>query len=119
MQAIRRHADLAHRLDLIGSVTGVGLRTAVAILVRMPEIGRVSREHIAALAGVAPFDDDNGDRTVVRHIGDGRARVRSSLFAAALAASFRWNATLIASTDGSPQPASPTRSPSSLAPGRC
>ena len=47
--AIREH-DLADRLDLIASVDGVGLRTAVAILVRMPEIGRVSREQAAALA---------------------------------------------------------------------
>ena len=96
VQAIRRHADLARRLDLIGSVNGVGLRTAVAILVRMPEIGRVSREQIAALAGLAPFDDDSADRIGVRHIRDGRARLRCSLFAAALAASFRWNARLIA-----------------------
>jgi transposase len=96
VQAIRQHPDLAHRLDLIASVKGVGLRTAVAILVRMPEIGRVSREHIASLAGLAPFDDESADRVGVRHIEGGRARLRSSLFAAALAASFRWNARLIA-----------------------
>src|SRR5205823_11948646 len=40
--AIREHRDLADRLDLIASVDGVGPATAVAILVRMPEIGRVS-----------------------------------------------------------------------------
>jgi transposase len=95
VQAIRQHADFARRLDLIGSVNGVGLRTAVAILVRMPEIGCVSREHIASLAGLAPFDDDSADRIGVRHIKDGRTRVRTSLYAAALAASFRWNARLI------------------------
>src|SRR6266550_2213661 len=48
---IREHRDLAHRLDLIASVDGVGLRTAVAILVRMPEIGRVTREQAGAIAG--------------------------------------------------------------------
>jgi len=37
--AIRQHADLSRRLDLIASVDGVGLPTAVAILVRTPEIG--------------------------------------------------------------------------------
>jgi transposase len=36
--AIREHRDLSTRLDLIASVEGIGLRTAVAILVRMPEI---------------------------------------------------------------------------------
>jgi len=49
---IRQHDDLGKRLDLILSVDGVGLRTAVAILVRMPEIGRVTREQAAALAGL-------------------------------------------------------------------
>jgi hypothetical protein len=33
------------------------LRTAVAILVRMPEIGRITREQAAALAGLAPYDE--------------------------------------------------------------
>src|SRR5215211_1866909 len=47
--AIRRHKDLAERLDLIASVEAVGLPTAVAILVRMPEIGRLTREQAAAL----------------------------------------------------------------------
>ena len=57
--AIRQHGDLAERLNLIESVDGVGLKTAVAILVRMPEIGRLTREQAAALAGLAPYDDDS------------------------------------------------------------
>src|SRR5712692_10445549 len=48
---IRQYDDLAERLDLILSVDGVGLPTAVAILIRMPEIGRVTREQAAALVG--------------------------------------------------------------------
>src|SRR3954462_10007434 len=89
--AIRKHRDLAERLDLIASVDGVGERTALAILVRMPEIGTLSREQAAALAGLAPYDDDSGDQVGVRHIDGGRERLRKSLYAAALAASFRWN----------------------------
>lgn len=94
--AIRRHPDLAARLDLIGSVSGAGLPTAVAVLVRMPEIGQLPREQAAALAGLAPYDDDSGDRLGVRHIEGGRERLRRALYAAALAASFRWNPQLIA-----------------------
>ena len=60
--AIREHRDLSDRLDLIASVDGVGLRTAVAILVRMPEIGRVTREQAAAIVGLAPYDNDSGLR---------------------------------------------------------
>ncbi len=92
--AIREHRDLADRLDLIASVDGVGLRTAVAILVRMPEIGRVSREQAAAIAGLAPYDDDSGKRRGLRHIKGGRQRLRQSLYAATLPAAFYWNTQL-------------------------
>jgi transposase len=92
--AIRQHRDLSDRLDLIASVDGVGLRTAVAILVRMPEIGRVTREQAAAIAGLAPYDDDSGSRHGSRHIKGGRQRLRQSLYAAALPAVFYWNAQL-------------------------
>jgi len=94
--ALRTHDDLARRLDLVGSVPGIGERTAVAIVVRMPEIGRISREQAAALAGLAPFDHDSGTHKGPRRIEGGRARLRRSLFAAALPAAFRWNKALIA-----------------------
>ncbi len=94
--AIRQHRDLADRLDLINSVDGIGLPTAVAILVRLPEIGRITREQAAALAGVAPYDDDSGGQVGVRHIDGGRERLRHALYTAALPASFRWNPQLIA-----------------------
>src|SRR5829696_5746906 len=94
--AIRQHPDLARRLDLIYSVGGAGMPTAVAILVRMPEIGTLSREQVAALAGLAPYDDDSGERSGARHIGGGRKRLRRALYTAALPASFFWNPHLIA-----------------------
>lgn len=94
--AIRAHRDLAERLDLIKSVDGIGLPTAVAILVRLPEIGRITREQAAALAGVAPYDDDSGKHVGTRHIQGGRKRLRRALYSAALPASFRWNPQLIA-----------------------
>jgi transposase len=93
--AIRRHPDLAERLELIASVDGIAVRTATAILVRLPEIGSVSREQAAALAGVAPYDDESSDRIGERHIAGGRERLRKNIYGAALAASFHWNAELI------------------------
>jgi transposase len=93
--AVRTHRDLAERLDLIASIDGIGLRTALAILLRMPEIGRVSREQAAALAGLAPYDDASGTRAGTRHIAGGRARLRGALYAAALPAAFRWNKQII------------------------
>jgi transposase len=96
VRQLRLHEDLARRLDLVLSVPGIGERTALAIIVRMPELGRIDREKAAALAGLAPFDDDSGKHKGERHIAGGRARLRRSLFAAALPAAFRWNKALIA-----------------------
>jgi len=64
--------------------------------VRLPEIGRITREQAAALAGVAPYDDDSGEQFGIRHIDGGRERLRRALYTAALPASFRWNPQLIA-----------------------
>jgi transposase len=92
---LRKHGDLAHRLDLVQSVPGIGQRTALALVIRMPELGRLDREEAAALAGLAPFDDDSGKHKGQRHIAGGRERLRRSLYAAALPAAFRWNRALI------------------------
>lgn len=92
---LRTHDDLGRRLDLVLSVPGIGERTAIAIIVRMPELGRISREQAAALAGLAPFDADSGTHKGQRRIAGGRSRLRRSLFAAALPAAFRWNNALV------------------------
>ena len=93
--ALRTHEDLARRLDLLRSIDGVGPRTALAFIIRMPELGRLSREQAAALAGLAPFVHDSGDRKGERHIAGGRDRLRKSVYSAALPAAFRWNTQLI------------------------
>jgi transposase len=92
---LRTHHDLAVRLDLVLSIPGIGERTALALIIRMPELGHISREEAAALAGLAPFDDDSGQHRGQRHIAGGRGRLRRSLFAAALPAAFRWNKALV------------------------
>jgi transposase len=95
-QQLRAHHDLAVRLDLVLSIPGIGERTALALIIRMPELGRISREEAAALAGLAPFDDDSGKHRGQRHIAGGRGRLRRSLYAAALPAAFRWNKAMVA-----------------------
>jgi transposase len=92
---VRALPDQARRLDLLLSIPGVGPRTALALLLRMPELGQLTREQAASLAGLAPFDDDSGKRVGQRHIQGGRSRLRASLYAAALPAAFKWNTELI------------------------
>jgi len=41
---IGQHGEFAERLDLIANIDGIALRIATAILVRLPETGRISSE---------------------------------------------------------------------------
>ena len=77
------------RATVLRSVPGVGPRTTETLLGELPELGTLNRQHIAALVGVAPFNQDSGRRRGERHISGGRARVRTALYMAALVASRR------------------------------
>jgi transposase len=93
---LRQDPGLARRLDLVLSIPGIGLPTALALVIQMPELGAISREQAAALVGLAPFDHDSGKHKGQRHIAGGRAHPRKALFAAALPAAYQWNPQLIA-----------------------
>ena len=91
LTAVRQYDDLAARFDLVQSVPSIGERTALCIVIRLPELGQVSREEIAALAGLAPFVRQSGKHDGQAHIGGGRGRVRRALYIAALPGAFRWS----------------------------
>jgi transposase len=89
--AVRRHPDLALKLDLAVSVPGVGMRTALAAVIRMPELGTLGRQKAACLLGVAPLDDDTSDHKGARRIQGGRAKARKAIFLAAFSGAMRHN----------------------------
>ncbi len=51
---LRHHADLALKLDLLESIPGLGPLTALSFVLRLPELGRMTRAEAAALVGLAP-----------------------------------------------------------------
>ena len=87
LQRIKAEADLLGRFRLLLSLPGVGPVVAATLVVRMPELGAMSRGQAASLLGVAPYDRDSGQWKGQRFIGGGRARPRRMLYLAALAAS--------------------------------
>jgi transposase len=87
---IKRSDIWREKDDLLRSVKGVGSTTARTLLGYVPELGTLNRREIAALIGVAPFNQDSGKRTGKRSIWGGRGEVRAVLYMAAVAAS-RWN----------------------------
>ncbi len=56
------------------------------LIATLPELGRLNRQQIAALAGLAPFARDSGKWSGQRSIWGGRASVRCALYMAALSA---------------------------------
>lgn len=82
--AIAADEALARTAELLVSAPGVGPVTAHTLIAFLPELGQLTRQEIAALAGLAPFDDASGRRTGERHIWGGRESVRRTLFLAAM-----------------------------------
>ena len=72
--------------DLLITVPGVGTVTAATLISELPELRKLNRQEIAALAGLAPFARDSGQHRGQRSIFGGRARVRAVLYMAAVAA---------------------------------
>lgn len=72
--------------DILQSIVGIGPQVSRTLLVHLPELGQGSRQAIAALVGLAPFADDSGTTSRVRHIRGGRGKVRIALYQAAVAA---------------------------------
>lgn len=87
---IRKTPLWRDREDLLSSVKGVGKTVARTLLTDLPELGRLNRRKIAALVGLAPFNNDSGARRGLRSIRGGRAEVRSMLYMAAVSAA-RYN----------------------------
>jgi transposase len=72
--------------ELLRSVQGVGPVVSVTLLTELPELGRLNRKQIAALAGVAPLGRDSGKLRGKRTCWGGRASVRRVLYMGALVA---------------------------------
>lgn len=74
------------RKALLESTKGIGPLISSSFLVLLPELGQLSNQAIAALAGLAPYNHDSGRYRGRRRVWGGRARVRSLLYMAVLSA---------------------------------
>jgi len=69
--------------ELLQSVPGVGPVLSSTLTALVPELGKLNRKEIAALVGVAPFNNDSGQGQGKRTTWGGRAPVRAVLYMAA------------------------------------
>ncbi|MDZ4841395.1 MAG: IS110 family transposase [Hyphomicrobium aestuarii] len=84
--AVRSSPTWREAEGLLTSVPGVGKTIARTLIGEMPELGRLDRKQVAALAGLAPFTRQSGTWRGRSFIGGGRVAVRSALFMGAMVA---------------------------------
>ena len=89
-QLIREHIDtddnFKNKDRILQSTPGVGPQTSAMLIANLPELGKLNRQEIAALAGLAPYDRSSGKYNGRAHIWGGRKDVRSVLYMAAFTA---------------------------------
>ena len=64
------------------AVPGIGEVTTASLMAYLPELGSLDRRQIAALAGLAPYNLDSGQKSGKRRIRGGRAAIRRVLYMA-------------------------------------
>jgi transposase len=85
-QLVASEPVFQHKQRLLQTVPGIGRVTTATLLGDLPELGRLSRQKIAALVGVAPINDESGRRRGKRRTKGGRTSVRNVLYMATLVA---------------------------------
>jgi len=87
---VKRQPSWQGKIQLLDGVPGIGEDTAIMLVAEMPELGTLSRQKIASIAGVAPMNHDSGMFRGKRKIRGGRSEVRCGLYMVTLA-SLRFN----------------------------
>ncbi len=90
---LAKDAGLRAAQAVLESVKGVGAVTSAMLLIRLPELGKLTAKQIAKLVGVAPFAADSGTKEGKRYCKGGRAEVRAALYMPTMTA-IRWNPTI-------------------------
>src|SRR5207245_5946424 len=63
--------DWRAKIELLTTTPGVAQVTSATLVAEVPELGRLNRQAITALVGLAPFNDDRGQYRGARRIRGG------------------------------------------------
>lgn len=85
--SIKENPALREKDLILRSTPGVGPVLSVSLLAGVPELGKLNRQKLAALVGVAPLNRDSGTYRGTRKVWGGRAEVRAVLYMATVSAS--------------------------------
>ncbi len=79
-QLIEEDVDSKAKLEVITSVPGLAEKTASVLISELPELGKLNRQQIGRLVGVAPINRDSGTMRGKRTTGGGRKEIRTALY---------------------------------------
>jgi transposase len=85
-ELIAHHPDFQQKKEILRSTPGVGPVTTAILLSDLPELGSIDRKKVAALVGVAPFNNDSGRHRGKRRVKGGRPSIRKVLYMSTLSA---------------------------------
>ncbi len=90
-----KHPGVGNRrkIEILESAKGIGPVAISTFLAELPELGKLNRNEIAKLVGVAPINDDSGQKPRKRKTIGGRSYVRRVLYMSTLTAT-RFNPTI-------------------------
>lgn len=83
-QLLNEYADLSWKFQRLTSVKSIGTFSALSLLAYLPELGAVSDNQAAALAGLAPYNKDSGAQKGRRMVQGGRPKIRRVLYMGAM-----------------------------------
>ncbi|WP_417382274.1 IS110 family transposase [Gimesia sp.] len=90
LKVIEADQAMKEKSKILLSAKGVGPTTTANLIAGLPELGKLNRQQIAKLVGLAPLVRDSGKFKGQRRTGAGRSQLRRILYMATLVAT-RWN----------------------------
>jgi transposase len=86
-ESVKNEEKISKDVAVLDEYSGIGEMTAIKLALFVPELGKLNRRKISALCGVAPIDNQSGEKIGYKTVkGGGRPWIRKMLFMCAAAA---------------------------------
>lgn len=92
-EIIKNDTPKKEAIAILKTFKGIGDKTALLLVLCVPELGHLNRAEIASLIGLAPVNRDSGKKKGYRTIKGGRFHVRKMLYMAAMS-TIQFNVTM-------------------------
>jgi transposase len=93
-RTIEENTALKRKSEIMRRVKGIGAESSAVLIAEVPELGKVGRQQIASLVGLAPMNRDSGKKKGRAFTQGGRGNARMALYMPTVVAATRVNPVL-------------------------